>query len=288
MNPMTQFPLTPTKATPLLVCYRGSLSHGTYIPSEEKDSIDDIDLMAFYIGELKDYFGVQHAPRGLDVKVGEFDWALYELRHAVQLLSQANPNILSSLWMKDYLVLTPPGQQLVDNRQLFLTQEAGFSFSGYARAQLKRMTSISEAVEECCAGEKFHLPECPLNTSRGRGSQKKFGTGFMGDKRKQLVKQHGYDVKNAAHLVRLLRMGIEVVRDGEVRVDRRGVDAEELIDIKKGKWSLQEVKSLSDQLFGEFEIAKEKSTLPLKPDMEKLNQLLVDLLWGYWKNEKLD
>jgi len=33
--------------------------------------------------------------------------------------------------------------------------------------------------------------------------------GYMGKKRRELVMRVGYDAKNAAHLIRLLRMGIE-------------------------------------------------------------------------------
>ena len=31
--------------TPILVCYRGSQAHGTYVPPEDADSIDDVDLL---------------------------------------------------------------------------------------------------------------------------------------------------------------------------------------------------------------------------------------------------
>ena len=49
----------------------------------------------------------------------------------------------------------------------------------------------------------------------------------MGEKRKAIVRKYQYDVKNAAHLIRLLRMGIEFLETGELRVFR-AMDAEEL------------------------------------------------------------
>jgi hypothetical protein len=61
-----------------------------------------------------------------------------------------------------------------------------------------------------------------------------------GDKRKQLVLRHGYDSKNAAHLIRLLRMCVEFMKNGELVVSRP--DAAELLDIKAGKWTLEQVK----------------------------------------------
>lgn len=51
----------------------------------------------------------------------------------------------------------------------------------------------------------------------------------MGQKRRELVRRVGYDAKNAAHLIRLLRMGIEFLTEGTLHVER--ADATELLDI---------------------------------------------------------
>ena len=56
--------------------------------------------------------------------------------------------------------------------------------------------------------------------------------GYMGTKRKQLFDKFGYDPKNAAHMIRLLRMGNEFLRTGELVTYRP--DREELIEIKCG------------------------------------------------------
>ena len=50
--------------------------------------------------------------------------------------------------------------------------------------------------------------------------------------RSELEHQHGYDTKHAMHLVRLMRMGVEALRDGEIVVKRP--DAQELLDIRHG------------------------------------------------------
>ncbi len=105
--------------------------------------------------------------------------------------------------------------------------------------------------------------------------------GYMGEKRKKLVEQFGYDTKNAAHLVRLLRMGIEVLREGKVNVSRKGTDAEDLLDIKRGKWSLEDVKREYQRLKAEIDDAVLISGLPKKPDREKVNNLLTDIIFGY-------
>lgn len=45
-------------------------------------------------------------------------------------------------------------------------------------------------------------------------------SGYMGEKRKAMVRKYQYDVKNAAHLIRLLRMGTEFLTTGELQVYR--------------------------------------------------------------------
>ncbi len=270
-------------AHPILVCYRGSHSHGTYVPPSDPTGIDDIDILACYIPpDLSDYFGIQKSERGKDIKLREWDCAAYEIRHMARLLLGANPNLMCALWADDYIYLDAAGKRLVSGRSLFASKVAAASFSGYAYSQLKRMTHIS-GESECCAGEQFHLGGCPLKADRGRGSSKKFATGFMGQKRKALVEKHGYDTKNAAHLIRLLRMGVEFLSDGVLRVNRRAVgDADELIAIKKGGWKLADVKALAEDLFSRFDAARASSPLPDRPDEEGVNRLLVDILSIHW------
>ncbi len=55
--------------------------------------------------------------------------------------------------------------------------------------------------------------------------------------RKELEKKHGFDSKHAAHLIRLLRMGLEIVNTGEVIVMRP--DAQELLGIRNGACTCQ-------------------------------------------------
>lgn len=103
----------------------------------------------------------------------------------------------------------------------------------------------------------------------------------MGTKRKALVDKHGYDTKNAAHCVRLLRMGIEFLIDGVLYVDRSHKDGPELLEIKRGEWSLEKVKAEADRLFRRAEDVYAASKLPLSPDPEKVNDLLVSMLLSH-------
>lgn len=231
--------------------YRGSIAHGMYEPSSEPNSIDDKDTMAVCVPPLDHYFGLaEFGSRGTrEIKRAEWDIVVYEARKVVRLLAGGNPNVLGLLWLPPnlYIEATEAGRYLLDCRALFVGRHVFQPFVGYAKAQLHKMEH-----------QAFQ--------------------GYMGEKRKALVARHGYDTKNAAHLVRLLRMGIEFLNTGELHVDRGGIDATELLDIKHGEWTLERVKAEADRLFRRAEDAYDRSTLPVRPDRELVNGLCVEMV----------
>ena len=238
----------------ILHCYRGSIAHGMYVPSNDPLSIDDKDTMAVCVPPKEYYIGLkQYGSRGTkEIKRDEWDIVIYEARKAISLLKKGNPNALAMLWVTSnyYIKLESAGRLLIDNRSLFAGRHVYRSFVGYAHGQLKRM-----------------------ETSERHG--------HMGAKRKELIKQFGFDTKNAAHLIRLLRMGIEFLKDGELYVERH--DASQLLDIKRGEWSLTEVKAEADRLFRNIEEVYLNSKLPLAPDSEKINELCMNVIEEAWK-----
>jgi predicted nucleotidyltransferase len=236
--------------------YRGSIAHGTYVPSTDPHSIDDKDIMGVYIGKKEHYIGFEER-EVLERKIDEWDVVLYELRKFVRLLLKSNPNVLMMLWLpeKYYIFKNVYGESLIKNRNLFVSKYAYHSFSGYAYGQFHRMTNF-----------KFE--------------------GYMGEKRKALVEKFGYDTKNASHLIRLLKMGIEFLTEGNLHVERE--DATQLISIKKGEWTLDQVKREADRLFALAQETYIQSKLPDKPESEKIERLLMQIIehyfWG-WKDD---
>lgn len=233
----------------ILLGYRGSIAHGTYRPQEHPNSIDDKDIMGVFIPPLEHYFGLDKQEHK-EKFIKEWDSVCYELCKYVRLCLKSNPNVLSLMWLEEnnYIYRHPVGQMLIDNRKLFVTKEAFHSFNGYAWGQFKRMTHF-----------KFE--------------------GYMGEKRKKLVEQHGYDCKNASHLIRLLEMGIEYLVEGELRVLRN--NTRKLLDIKDGLWTLGEVKKEAQKLFDLAREAYVKSSLPSSPERKKVNDLLITMIKEY-------
>ncbi len=224
--------------------YRGSFAHGT-----AGDVIDDIDVGGVFIAPVENYFGLTHIEHVDRVCVADkYDFCLYEIRKYFRLMLKSNPNVLSWLFLPEnmYLDMAPWGRYIVKNRHIFMSKAMYKSYGGYAYGQLKRMTRP-------CTNQAF-----------------------QGKKRRERFEKFGYDCKNAAHLIRLLRMGIEALTSGEIQVERN--DAVELKEIKYGEWSLEKVGSEAERLQKLLDEAYVRSPLPPKPDFKKAEELLVEIL----------
>lgn len=312
--PGTASEYTPPPGT-FYLAYRGSVAHGMYVPPENPDSIDDIDLMGFCFGDLEHYFGLKEwGSRGTQESMhGRWDVVVYEIRKAFSLLLQGNPNIMSMLWLhpQHRILFDPPAQRILQNRHLFAGKHVYNAFAGYAHAQLEKMESRDpEELREYMAvtaelkhrgmhpnhkGEIFPEPDRSTGEGKDAGNwatdrllarlthyhKKGENLGYLGEKRKQLVLKHGYDAKNAAHLIRLLRMCIEFMKTGTMSVYR--LDAAELLDIKMGKWALWRVKEHAEELFTEARQARDASILPDKPNWEGAQRLLIEILSDHFE-----
>ena len=227
----------------ILEGFRGSISHGVYIANH----IDDIDIVRIVAVNPYDYWSLKRPFETKEYQRGKFDIVVYSLKKFMKLLLKGNPNIISLLWLKPkhYRHINKNlGQPIIDNRDKLVGAKPVYdAFNGYAFSQLKRMTHFQKYA------------------------------GYMGKKRKVLVDKFGYDVKNASHLIRLLRMCKEFLETGEFFVWRE-YDRQELMDIKLGKWNLLRVKKEAENLFNECQKAFDNTKLPMYPDYEIANDLL--------------
>lgn len=292
------FPLEPHL---VVLGLMGSHSHGTYLPPEEPNAIDDIDLMGFVVPPLRFHLGLERWQHWT-LQVDELDVVLYSLEKAMRLLLKSNPNIVGLLWLREneYVHRGPGFELLKARREIFSSQAAAETFAGYANDQLKRMEAFDlermDEYEQLTVEIKKHgqvdtvleadtnklaylstrwgVP--PETLARFRKLHREHFSGYMGEKRKAMVRKYQYDVKNAAHLIRLLRMGAEFLETGRLNVYRT-TDADELKIIKRGGWSLEQVKAEAARLFGGIEVSRAKSPLPPGPDVSAANQLLVQL-----------
>lgn len=88
---------------------------------------------------------------------------------------------------------------------------------------------------------------------------------------------HGqnYDSKNMMHTIRLLQSCEQIFKTGslQIKVENR----EELLDIKAGNWSYENVMNKAEVLIKSIEHHHSKSNLPETPNLEKSTKILIEI-----------
>jgi predicted nucleotidyltransferase len=94
--------------------------------------------------------------------------------------------------------------------------------------------------------------------------------------RAELERAHGYDTKHAMHLIRLMRMGLEVLETGELHVRRD--DADQLSAIRDGGLTFDDLLAMATSLQQSMEKSAAATTLPHDVDYHRVDALLADVL----------
>ena len=237
----------------ILAGLRGSDAHGTKLPEDHPRHTDDIDTFGVAAHPTEWYLsldGYSGNKRKLswDTAGDRYDHLIHDLRKFFALLVKGNPNVHCWLWAdpEDILFVSPAGRVVLDNRKAFLSAACFDALAGYARAQMHKM------------------------------DRKKYA-GYQGTKRKALVDELGYDVKHAAHCVRLLKMGMELAETGVMSTRRPPDEAAMLREIKAGDWPFRKTLRYTEHLFKQFRSMSEAG-LPDDVDRDHINSLLVDVI----------
>lgn len=116
----------------ILLGLSGSYAYGT------NNSQSDIDLRGVTLNRPSDLIGLTTFEQYTDENT---DTCIYAFNKVIKLLLNCNPNIIELLGLKPehYLYIHPIGEELLENRHLFLSQRAIHSFGGYASSQLRRL-----------------------------------------------------------------------------------------------------------------------------------------------------
>jgi predicted nucleotidyltransferase len=295
---------------------------------------------------------------------------IFSLKKFFVLAANVNPNIIELLWTdpEDHKLSTPAFVELLDNRQLFLSSKAKFTFSGYAFAQAAKIERhrkwILEGELKQPLRSDFNLPEVSargfdevnkyvkqkmevwnlsqfsidemarndlketiweiitevsgaavswdnwpeaywisaqnklvhdlgLSEDVARLIQAEYAFKRADEKYKswltwktnrnperfRLEEKSGYDTKHASHLVRLMRMGYEILTENRVVVKRP--DREELLSVKNGGWTYDKVMEYAETMQKKLDDAYLKTKLPKSCDFEKINGLYHRLYSTY-------
>ena len=98
--------------------------------------------------------------------------------------------------------------------------------------------------------------------------------------RAKLEEESGFDRKHAMHLIRLLHMGREILKEGKVNVWRGDIDANLLNEIRNGGWTYEQVVEYAEKLNAELSSIYESASyvIPKIPNKQKLDQLCQEIV----------
>lgn len=169
------------------------------------------------------------------------DVTVYGLPNYFKLLVGGNPNVIEPLFTKDSEVtdINSVGQRLRENRKLFVAKNLIKNILAYAVSQLKRVDREPEG------------------------------------KRMLLVEKYGYDTKSMSHVVRLLDNCEQLLITNDMFLDFKG---DLMKQIRNGFYDLTLLKMLCTEKIKTLEVALANSSLPDRPPVEQVRDLLKECL----------
>lgn len=201
-------------------------------------------------GERFEQFQQHHIedPQALNGHGRTYDVQIFNIVKYFQLAMDNNPNMIDSLFTPQTCVLhiTRIGNLVREQRRSFLHKGAWVKFKGYAYSQLHKMT-----------------------TKDPQG------------KRKDIREKYGFDVKYAYHLVRLLYEVEQILLEGDIDLQRH---REHLKAIRRGEVSEADIRQWAADKERQLEKVYLESTLPQKPDEERIKALLLHCLEEHYGN----
>ncbi|MBN3352054.1 nucleotidyltransferase [Clostridium botulinum] len=90
--------------------------------------------------------------------------------------------------------------------------------------------------------------------------------------------------KHALHLIRLLKMGTELL-EGKGINTYRDKDRELLLNIRNGKYSYKEIFEMVDKYEKDFKYASDNTNLPNKPKYKEVEELVIEINKGVANND---
>ncbi len=289
---------------------------GIFIPSIEYffglKTVDEVDLSVV----SKDENGKNNSDAE-DIK-------FYSLNKFVKLAMENNPNILSQLFCNEpnILYMNYYGSMLLNSNHLFPHKGLAQKYIGYAMSQAHKMNiktgnydtlnqahgwlkekmyvkgeETKYASQQLLAefrsigipGVKFydsHATIGDINISLTDKLSKVYNKvvdrlSKVGN-REELYIKYGYDVKFGMHVVRLLSEGKELLTTGHLEYPLK--NREMLLDIRKGKYTQEEIMSMMNEGVKELDELVKTSKLPSKPRYEEIERLLIGLNKDFLKD----
>jgi len=238
--------------------------------------------------------------QGFEQLQGPGDRVIYGLTKFFRLALGCNPNILDILFAPPdtWRCKTVKWLRVYAHRHLFLSQRVRKTFSGYALGQLKRIKrsrgwlldppdhkpTVEEFGGQLVAFTSSGKPEnlfldiCKQREYEAAVKRWKRYQAWLENRnpaRAELERKFGYDTKHAAHLVRLLRQAVNILRTGDYNPCLQWPDLKPVLEVLHGEWEYEALIEWAEM--ADEQIATTPSDLPDKPDTRKVEELLMEL-----------
>ena len=247
------------------------------------------------------------------------DTTIYSLDKMVKLLTACNPNVIEILGLKPehYLKITPIGQLLLDNKDLFLSKQAVYSFGGYAKAQLNRLINKSGRAKEEATNNEIRSMQNALNALTRDGTITKdlisvidkndnivldlngtvnlptfvnvaqnilnVHSDYKKSTRNDKAVEHNKLGKHMLHLVRLYLMAFDILERGEI-ITYREKEHDLLMDIRNGKYLKEdgvsptaEFADMVAELENKLQKLSKTTMLPDRPDEKNIQEFVMNV-----------
>jgi uncharacterized protein len=178
----------------------------------------------------------------------EYDFQVYSIVKFFQLAMENNPNLIDFLFVPNRCIVhnTHIGQQIRSHRKDFLHKGAYHKYRGYAFSQMHKMRNHANSSNP---------------------------------KRKDDIEKHGIDLKFSYHLVRLLDECEQILMTGDLDIEQ---NREKLKAIRRGEWSIDDLENYFKTKESSLEELYSKSTLPTKPNEDKIKSLLMSCIEDHY------
>jgi uncharacterized protein len=230
----------------------------------------------------------------------EWDFQIYGIVKFFHLCWENNPNMIDALFTPDNCVIhcTQVGRMVRDKRKLFLSKLCWKKFRGYSHQQLTKADNVidSKEINEILFFEDEH--DIPRGTrlseaeqeSKTRGSVSSlkhltegqisrylqlYQAGDTASKRFEDRKIRGQDSKFLYHIIRLLDEAEQILLGGDLDLQRA---KEAMKAVRRGEWTTEDVRKFAREKEIALEAAYTTCTLPEKPPIEPIHQLLLQCL----------
>lgn len=222
----------------------------------------DIDEMAVCVEPHQTVIGSQRfehytyrtQPDGVTSGPGDLDLTVYSLRKFAHLVTSGNPTVLTMLFIPDEHILFRTGfaDELFERRHLFLSRQAGPKFRGYLHSQRQGLLGLRSG-----------------------------GTRNQG--RQDIRDRYGFDVKFAAHMVRLGIQGVELLTTGRITLPIPEPHRTWLIELRRGEHTKEEALNRAEKLEARIaDLTDTSRVLPEHPDQRAINEWMASVHRRFW------